>query len=204
MAETSPQRHPLLFIVSGPAGSGKTTVCDRLLEARPDELARIVTATSREPRPGEKHGRDYYFFTPEQFEQKIARGEFYEHALVHGRHYGALKSEIDARLLGGCNILLNIDVQGAANYREAARQTPLLAQRMVTIFILPPDLEELRKRLAGRGSDEPAEIERRMQTALRELQEWPEYDYCIPSGSREDDFRAALAIYEAEKLRVRQ
>jgi len=194
---------PLLLIVSGPAGSGKTTVCSRLLAYFPDKLTRIVTATSREPRPTEQDGLDYYFFSPEVFEEKIAAGDFYEYARVHGRHYGALKSEVNNKLHGDRDILLNIDVQGAANYRQEAEKNPLLAERMVSIFIMPPDTAELRERLERRGTDTPGEIERRMQTAQQEMKEWPHYDYCIHSRSMDEDFDAASTIYRAEKLRVR-
>ncbi|MGE9297304.1 MAG: guanylate kinase [Puniceicoccales bacterium] len=187
----------LLLVVSGPAGSGKTTVCDRMLKTY-DTLSRVVTSTSRDPRSGEVDGEDYYFFPPETFAQMIEDGEFYEHAKVHGRYYGSLKREIDAKLARGCDLLLNVDVQGAAAYREAAEKSPELSGRVVTVFIqITP--EQIRERLEHRGSDDEAEIERRIQTAQNELREAPLYDHVILSGSKEEDFQRLAELYEAER-----
>ncbi|MBK1858162.1 guanylate kinase [Cerasicoccus arenae] len=189
----------LMLVVSGPAGSGKTTVCDRML-ATYDSLGRVITSTSRDPRPGEVDGVDYYFFPPETFRQMIANGEFYEHAEVHGqgRYYGSLKREIDAKISAGIDLLLNVDVQGAATYRLAAQNSDALRGRVVTVFIqITP--EQVRERLATRQSDDEAEIERRIQTAVKELTEAPHYDHVIASGTKEEDFARLQAIYEAEK-----
>jgi len=193
----SPASPGLLLVVSGPAGSGKTTVCERMLEEFAS-LSRVITSTSREPREGEVDGVDYYFFSPDQFERMIANGEFYEHAQVHGRHYGSLKREIDEKLARGTDLLLNVDVQGAAAYRQAARESPELRGRVVTVFIqITP--EQIRDRLEFRGSDDEAEIERRVRTAQRELQEAPHYDHVIISGTREDDFQRLAGLYQAER-----
>ncbi|WP_269539380.1 guanylate kinase [Cerasicoccus fimbriatus] len=187
----------LMLVVSGPAGSGKTTVCDRML-AHYDTLGRVITSTSRDPREGEQHGVDYYFFPPEQFREMIDNGEFYEHAQVHGRYYGSLKREIDAKLAAGVDLLLNVDVQGAATYRQASRENEALRGRVVTVFIqISP--EQVRERLEYRQSDDEAEIERRIQTANKELEEAPLYDHVIISGTREEDFARLAAIYEAER-----
>jgi len=192
--------HPssgLLMVVSGPAGSGKTTVCDRLLETY-DSLGRVITSTSREPREGEVHGVDYYFFSPEEFERLIAKGAFYEHAKVHKRHYGSLKREINEKLAAGVDLLLNVDVQGAETYRQAAQESEELRGRVVTVFIqITP--EQVRERLENRKSDDEAEIERRIQTAVQELAEAPHYDHVIISGSKEEDFARLAALYEAER-----
>lgn len=187
----------LMMVVSGPSGSGKTTVCDRLLETY-DNLDRVITSTSREPRPGEVDGVDYYFFPPEEFERMIEAGEFYEHAKVFGRYYGSLKREIDQKLAAGVDLLLNVDVQGAATYRRAAEESEALRGRVVTVFIqITP--EQVRERLEGRKSDDDAEIERRIQTAVQELEEASHYDHVIISGSKEEDFSRLSALYEAEK-----
>ncbi len=187
----------LLLVVSGPAGSGKTTVCDRMLEAY-DSLDRVITSTSREPRPGEANGVDYYFFPPEEFKRKIEAGDFYEYAQVHGRYYGSLKREIDEKLAAGVDLLLNVDVQGAATYRQAAKESEALRGRVVTVFIeITP--QQVRERLETRQSDSEAEIERRIQTAVQELAEAPHYDHVITSGSKEEDFARLSALYEAEK-----
>ena len=154
----------LLIIVSGPAGSGKTTLCERMLAEVP-ELWRVVTSTTRKPRVGEKDHVDYYFFDHATFEQKIAEGHFYEHAHVHSNIYGTLKSEVQDKLAAGTDLLLNIDVQGAAQMRQTALTDELLKGHVVTVFIMPRTLEELEKRLRGRATDAEDEIQRRMQVA---------------------------------------
>jgi len=191
----------LLLIVSGPAGSGKTTLCMRMCETH-KKIDRVVTSTARAPRDGEKHGIDYYFFSPDEFEAKIEAGEFFEYARVHDRLYGTLKSEIHRKLESGRDILLNIDVQGAGSFRKAAQNTSELANKLVSIFVAPVDKEELQRRLKSRASDDKAEIARRLDNAEKEMSEWVHYDYFIHSGTRDRDFEQLLFIYTAEKLRV--
>ncbi|MDG1300156.1 MAG: guanylate kinase [Opitutae bacterium] len=188
----------LLIIVSGPAGSGKTTLCERMLAEQP-ELWRVVTSTTRKPRAGEKDHVDYYFFDHATFEQKITAGHFYEHAHVHSNIYGTLKSEVQDKLAAGTDLLLNIDVQGAAQMRETAETDPLLKGHVVTVFIMPRTLEELEQRLRGRATDAEDEIQRRMQVARDEMQQHELYDHTILSGSRGEDFQALQTIYFAEK-----
>ena len=188
----------LLFIVSGPAGSGKTTLCERMLAELP-EVQRIVTSTTRAPRPGEVDTVDYYFFDHETFEAKVQAGEFYEHAHVHSNRYGTLKSEVQDKLAQGIDLLLNIDVQGAATFRSVAQEDPLLKGKDVSIFIMPPDVAELERRLRGRGTDAEDEVKRRMRVALEEMKQAELYDHIILSGSRDEDFAALKAIYENAK-----
>jgi len=188
----------LLIIVSGPAGCGKTTLCDRMLAEIP-ELWRVVTSTTRQPREGEKDHVDYCFFDHATFEQKIAEGHFYEYAHVHGNIYGTLKSEVQDKLAAGTDLLLNIDVQGAAQMRETAQNDPLLKGNVVTIFIMPRTLEELEQRLRGRATDDEDQIQRRMQAASDEMQQHELYDHTILSGSRAEDFAALQQIYLREK-----
>lgn len=183
-----------LFIVSGPAGSGKTTVCDALLEKIPT-IERVVTATTRLPRGTEQNGIDYHFLTPETFESKVAAGDFYEHAQVHGKRYGTLKTAVQDKLNAGVDLLLNIDVQGAASFRKTAQKDPLLSGRIATIFIMPPSLEELEKRLRGRGTDATDEVLRRLEVAKGEILEAKAYDHIIQSTTRETDLLALEAIY---------
>jgi guanylate kinase len=190
----------LLIIVSGPAGSGKTTLCERMLAEIP-ELWRVVTSTTRQPRGGEQDHVDYYFFDHATFEEKIADGHFYEYAHVHGNIYGTLKSEVQDKLAAGTDLLLNIDVQGAAQMRQNAQNDPLLQGRVVTVFIMPRSLEELEQRLRGRATDSEEQIQRRMQVASDEMQQHELYDHTILSGTRYEDFEALQKIYLAEQAK---
>lgn len=191
----------LLLIVSGPAGSGKTTVCDRMLAEEPN-VQRVVTTTTRSPREGERHKIDYYFFDPETFDEKVQAGEFYEFANVHSNRYGTLKSEIQDKLAAGADLLLNIDVQGAATFREAGRDDPLLQGKVVTVFIMPPSMDELESRLRHRSTDDEDEIQRRLRVARDEMKQRELYDHCILSGSRGEDFEALKKIYCGEKAKL--
>jgi len=191
----------LLLILAGPAGSGKSTLCDALMERHPG-IQRVITCTTRKPREGEVHGEHYYFLTNEEFEQKVAQGAFYEYAQVHTNRYGTLKEEIQTRLNAGIDLVMNVDVQGVEAFQKAAATDALLNQRLVTVFIMPEGEEVIRERLRGRGQDDEAEIERRLDSARREIVRWKEYDYCMITRSREEDVERADAIWRAEKLRV--
>ncbi len=186
------------MIVSGPAGSGKTTLCDRMLAEEP-ALQRVVTSTTRKPREGEVDQTDYHFFDRATFEAKIEAGEFYEYAHVHSNLYGTLKSEVQGKLAAGVDLLLNIDVQGAASFRETSKNDPLLQGRVVTVFIMPPSFEELEQRLRGRGTDDEEEIKRRLHVAIDEMKQSDQYDHTILSASRGEDFEALQKIYFQEK-----
>ena len=194
-------RRGIILVVCGPAGSGKTTLCDQMLDRFPG-LRRVVTATTREPRPGEAHGVDYHFMSEAAFMGKVESGGFLEHARVHGRLYGTLKSEVRRHLEAECDVLLNIDVQGAASFRRQASSDPLLAGRLATVFIQPESLDMLRERLEHRKSDSAEEISRRMETAREELKSARLHDYILPTQSREHDFQVMASIYTAEKHRV--
>lgn len=192
---------PVLLVLAGPAGSGKTTLCERMVAEVPG-FERIVTTTTRAPRPGEVNGVHYHFFSPEQFDAKVAAGEFLEWAWVHktGNRYGTLASSVLGPLAAGRSLIINVDVQGVRNFRQAAQAHPLLAQRMGTVFINVP-IPELRVRLTGRGESE-AEIAHRMETAERELLEIGKFDFVVDSANREDDFAELLAIWRKVQARA--
>lgn len=191
----------LLIVVSGPAGSGKTTLCVRLAEAHPQAIRRVVTCTTRAPRPGEVAGVDYHFLTRESFEQQVAAGVFLEHAHVHGNLYGPRAADVAAHLGAGFDALLNVDVQGAATIRAKGAADPRLAAALVTVFIRVSDRAELRRRLTGRGTDPADEIERRVAAAEEELRHAGAYHHVIEGGDREADFAALRRIYLAAKAR---
>jgi guanylate kinase len=158
-------------------------------------IERVVTSTTRQPRGTEVDKVDYYFFDRETFEAKVAAGDFYEYAHVHSHLYGTLKSEVQEKLAAGTDLLLNIDVQGAAQMRETAESDSLLEGRVVSVFIMPTTLEELERRLKGRGTDSDEEIARRMQVAIEEIEHSSLYDHTILSGTRDEDYQALLGIY---------
>jgi len=199
--QPSTQLPALLFILSGPAGSGKTTLCERLV-AETAGLERLVTSTTRTPRPGEIDGRDYFFFDDAEFDRLIEEEAFLEWAPVHTHRYGTLRRLVEEKLGQNIDLCVNVDVQGAASFRKAAAFNPLLRQRLVTVILMPKDLEELRVRLRGRATDHEDEINRRLQTAESELGEWTHFDFCVPSRSKEEDFEIIKAIWRSEKMRV--
>ena len=189
----------LLLVVAGPAGSGKTTLCQRLMSEFSPGVERVITSTTRPPRKGERHGEHYYFFSQEQFERLVQEGQFYEHARIFGNHYGTLKSAIQEKLEEGIDLLINIDVQGVASYHKAAESNVLLSERLVTVFIEPKDIEQLRERLDRRGLDAKEAIRRRLRTAHEEWLQAPNFDYRFTSGSRDADYEKLREIYLREK-----
>ena len=201
--DTLPENIALLMIIAGPAGSGKSTLCERLIQEN-ENVERVVTCTTRPPREGEVHGVDYYYFSDEEFDQKIEEGAFFEWAKVHANRYGTLRSVIQEKLEQGIDLVMNIDIQGVENFRRAAREGSLIGQRLLTLFVMPSDFDDLRERLRGRGQDDEEEIERRLNTARREVSEWDKFDYAIVSKTRDEDYGAVQSIWQAEKRRVRR
>ena len=145
-------------------------------DCSPEEISRAVTCTTRAPRGNEQDGVDYFFLTREAFEAGVQNGDFLEHAQVHSNRYGVRHAQVESILAAGKNVLLNLDVQGAATVRKLAATNTRIREALVSVFIMPPSVEELRARLTGRGTDAPDEIERRMRVALDEMKRWPEYD----------------------------
>jgi guanylate kinase len=193
--------HPVLMIIAGPAGTGKTTLAARIVAEVP-EVEKVITVTTRPARPGEIDGKDYHFFTEEMFDRSLAHGEFLEWARVHGRfRYGTLRRSVHEKLAAGINLVMNVDVQGVRSINEVAKVDPMIRSALVTIFVKPPTMEELRKRLIGRGHDDEEEIARRLKSAEEEMRSIDIFDEVIVSGSRKEDFARVLAIWEAAARR---
>jgi guanylate kinase len=192
---------PLLILISAPSGGGKTTLCEHLLKARP-QMTRAITCTTREPRKGEKDGVDYHFFTAGEFLKRVQAGNFLEHATVYGNSYGILKSELLAKLRLGKDVLLNVDVQGAATIREQAETESELKRALVTVFLTPHSLTVLEERLKKRGADVETVIQKRLAVAKQEVGQWKNFDYLLESTTKAEDLRRMLEIISAEKMRV--
>ena len=191
---------PLLILISAPSGGGKTTLCQQLLAARPD-MTRAITCTTRAPRPGEKNDVDYYFLEESDFQRRVKAGEFIEHAMVFGRSYGLLRSELLDKLRRGKDVLLNVDVQGATTIRAKAQQEPELAGALVTVFLTPPSITVLEERLKKRASDALEEIQKRLGIARKEIAQWKNFDYLVISSTIAEDLRRMEAIVDAERMR---
>lgn len=195
-----PSAAPLFLVIAGPAGSGKSTLCERLVAAGLG-FSRVITTTTRAPRPGEVDGVHYHFLTPAAFDAKLAAGDFLEWAWVHGdRRYGTLAASVLEPLARGQNLVVNLDVQGVASVRRAVERFPQLRRSLVTVFIML-DHDQLVTRIRQRGQDDEAEIQRRMTTAQAELKEAGKFDHLIHSGTREEDFAALLKIVETAQGR---
>lgn len=191
-------RTGILYLVSGPSGSGKSTLCRRLADDGEAEFS--VSCTTRAPRSGEVDGSDYHFLDRGEFERRVASGEFLEHAEVHGNFYGTLRSEVIDRLAAGTDVVMDIDVQGAAQVRASA--DPAIQQSLVDLFVMPPDEQELASRLRGRGTDSEEVIALRLRNAIEEMAHWPKYRYRLVSSTREEDYARFRALLVAERMRV--
>jgi guanylate kinase len=196
-----PMTSPLLVLISAPSGGGKTTLCNQLLATRPG-MSRAITCTTRQPREGEQDGVDYYFLDAESFLKRVQAGNFLEHATVYGHSYGTLKAEVLGKLRQGEDVLLNVDVQGAATIRDKAQEDPELKRSLVSVFLTPPSLTVLEERLRRRGTDAPAVIQKRLSVARREIAQWKHFDYLLISSTISEDLRRMQAIVEAEKMRA--
>lgn len=183
-----------LYVVAAPSGAGKTTLVRRLLADTPN-LCLSISYTTRAPRPGEENGREYHFVDVETFRAMIARGDFLEWAEVHGNFYGTSKTWISGRMAEGSDVLLEIDWQGAQQVRAIFPQA-------IGIFILPPSLEELERRLTGRGTDSAEVIARRMAAAQAEMRHVGEFDYAIINDILERALDDLRAILRASRLRL--
>ena len=189
------RRTGILFVLSAPSGAGKTTLCTALRQ-KPD-FVWSVSCTTRAPRSGEVDGEDYHFLTEEDFTRRLAAGEFLEHAQVHGNRYGTLKGPVLENLRQGIDVLLDIDTRGAANIRACGE--PMILSALADVFIILPDLEELRRRLLRRGTETDEQVEIRMRNAAEEMECWRDYRYTIISGSMEENIEKFRAIMRAER-----
>jgi guanylate kinase len=199
MADMNP--NPLLVVISAPSGGGKTTLVKQLLAVN-RWMTRAITCTTRAPRAGEKDGVDYYFLDAASFLKRVQAGNFLEHATVFGNSYGTLKAEVLGKLRQSKDVLLNVDVQGAAAIRVAAEEDPELKRALVQVFLTPRSLEVLEARLKKRGTDSPAMIQKRLSVARQEIAQWKNFDYLLISTSIAEDLRRMQAILQAEKMRI--
>ena len=190
-------RSGILFLISAPSGGGKSTLL-KLLSEKPD-FTYSVSCTTRAPRPGEEDGRDYHFLSVAEFERRIAAGEFIEHAQVHGNFYGTLGRPILDSMDSGLDVMMDVDIQGAARIRADADAR--LQAALVDIFLMPPSLDEVRRRLLKRGTETPGQLEVRLRNAETEMAQWKNYRYTILSGTPMQDFENFRAIMQAERMR---
>ena len=184
-----------LFIISGPSGAGKGTICKRLVEETKVEVS--VSMTTRQPRAGEVDGKSYYFTTKENFLKEVEADGFLEWAEVYGNYYGTPKSKLDEKLSAGIDVVLEIDIQGALNVKEVYPEG-------IFIFILPPSMTELRKRITGRGSETEESLRLRLSQTLKEVSYIDKYDYCVVNDELDETVARVKAIVFAEHSRVSQ
>lgn len=184
----------ILLILSSPSGAGKTTISEKLLEQSTD-LVMSVSMTTRKPRPGEVNGKDYFFVTEEKFHELCKAGQMLEYAKVFENFYGIPKDFIEQNLSSGISVLLNIDWQGAFHLFE------ILREKVVSVFILPPSMEELRLRLQKRNSDDVSEIERRLSEAQKEISKSNKYDYVIVNDDLDKSVEEIKSILSKEMLK---
>jgi guanylate kinase len=194
MAQTLTRRG-LLLILSSPSGAGKSTLAQRLMQWDPT-LRFSISATTRQPRPGEEDGREYYFHPREAFEALVQSGEMLEHAEVFGNFYGSPKAPVEAAMREGRDTLFDIDWQGGQQIRNSS-----LGRDVVSIFILPPSIAELESRLRARAQDSDEVIKGRMEKSRDEISHWAEYDYVIINRDIDQSFNELTAILQAERLK---
>jgi guanylate kinase len=188
------RRRGLMLVLSSPSGAGKTTIARELL-ASDDKLAMSVSATTRAPRPGEVDGRDYHFVTVAAFEEMVQTGQMLEHAKVFDNYYGTPAKPVRDALSTGMDVLFDIDWQGTQQLSQAARGD------LASIFILPPAVEELERRLKSRAQDSDEVVRKRMAKAGDEMSHWPEYDYIVVNHQLDSSVASVKAILTAERLK---
>jgi guanylate kinase len=193
-------RNGILFVLSAPSGAGKTTLSDALRQT--SEFVYSVSCTTRPARAGEVEGEDYRFLSKEEFSARARAGEFLEHAVVHGHQYGTLLKPIIEDLMNGRDVLIDVDTQGAANIRK--HKDEFVRQSLADIFLMPPDVDELRRRLMKRGTETAEQIETRLTNAIREMESWSQYRYTIISRTTDEDLQKFRHIMNAERYLSRR
>lgn len=194
-------RNGMTLVLSGPSGSGKSSIYRKALESL-EGMEFSVSCTTRQPRAGELHGKDYYFISTDEFKAKVANDEFAEYAEVHGNFYGTLKSELSERMERGRDVLLDIDVQGAEQLRELCRAQEFFRRSCEFLFIAPPSFEVLEQRLHGRGTDSAEIIKRRVGNALGEISKWKDYNYIIVNDELDKAVIEFITLVHALRLKT--
>ena len=189
------------LFVSGPSGAGKTTVCDKLLSQKQD-LHFSISCTTRQPREGEVDGQDYYFISPKEFKDKVENDEFIEYAEVHDNYYGTLRTEVTDRVSKGEDVLIDIDVQGMKQIKEAMQADDLLKKCSTFVFIAPPSFTELENRLRKRNTETESTINKRLLNARKELKAWEKYTYLIINDEVDKAVGRLLSVMEAVCIRT--
>jgi guanylate kinase len=192
-------RKHLLFVISAPSGAGKSTLLNGIRHFGDFEYS--VSCTTRRPRPGERDGVDYHFLSREAFEAEIRRENLLEWAEVHGNYYGTLRSEVLDRLSRGVDVLVDVDVQGARSIRACG--DPRITGVLVDVFLAPPSMADLERRLRNRGTETAEQLQTRLTNASKEMNCWNEYAYLLVSGLPAEDQERFRAIMTAERLRIR-
>lgn len=192
------QRLGIALILSGPSGSGKSSISKEIMKRHPD-VAFSISCTTRAPRGTEQDGVDYHFLSREDFRKKIEAGDFIEYAEVHGNYYGTLKSEVVDRVTKGIDVILDIDVQGAAKVHELCKTNEIFRDCAEFVFVAPPSHAELERRLRGRGTDAEEVILKRLKNSILEISRWREYSYLLIN----DDFANAVEKFNALLLAFR-
>jgi len=188
------QRRGLMLVLSSPSGAGKTTISRAILRAE-SSLAMSVSVTTRSPRPGEEHGRDYYFVNEAEYHRMVKAKELLEHAKVFDNYYGTPREHVERELAAGRDIMFDIDWQGTQQLKASARDD------LVSVFILPPSIKELERRLRGRAQDTEEVMRKRMARASDEMSHWPEYDYVVVNQNVDESIVQVNSILTAARLR---
>ena len=194
MTDLRLQRRGLMLVLSSPSGAGKTTISRALLRDE-DDLALSVSVTTRTPRPGEEHGKDYYFVSEAEYHGMVAGNKLLEHAKVFDNYYGTPREHVESELAAGRDVMFDIDWQGTQQLKASARGD------LVSVFILPPSIKELERRLRGRAQDSEEVMGKRMARAADEMSHWPEYDYVVVNQAVDESIAQVKAILTAERLR---